>query len=86
MDETPRNLKAMISEAKDTSEIMIDLADAALFFSGVDIAGIVTRGPRAVRPRTCGRRARGDEERLGYRVVEDDDTGQVDLMPAAGRH
>ena len=39
MDEKPRNLKAMISEANDTSEIMIDLADAALFFSnaGVDI-------------------------------------------------
>ena len=47
MDEKPRNLKAMTSEANDTSEIMIDLADAALFFSnaGVDIAGIVTRGP-----------------------------------------
>lgn len=47
MDEKPRNLKAMISEAKDTSEIMIDLADAALFLL---------------------------------------DTGQVDLIPAAGRH
>jgi len=33
MDEKPpRNLKAMLSEAKDTSELMVDLAYAALFF------------------------------------------------------
>jgi hypothetical protein len=38
MDEKPRNLKAMISEANDTSEIMIDLADAALFFSDAGMA------------------------------------------------
>src|SRR5829696_386626 len=31
-DEQPRNLKAMLSEAKDTSELMVDLAYAALFF------------------------------------------------------
>jgi hypothetical protein len=32
-DKPPRNLKAMLSEAKDTSELMVDLAYAALFFS-----------------------------------------------------
>src|SRR4051812_18932022 len=29
----PRNLKAMLSEAKDTSELMVDLGYAALFFA-----------------------------------------------------
>ncbi len=39
MDERPpRNLKAMLSEAKDTSEIMVDLAYAALFFDDVRMA------------------------------------------------
>ncbi|MCZ7536836.1 MAG: hypothetical protein M5T61_13670 [Acidimicrobiia bacterium] len=33
MDERPRNLKAMLSEAKDASELMVDLGYAALFFS-----------------------------------------------------
>src|SRR5437868_6951724 len=33
MDERPRNLKAMLSEAKDTSELMVDLGYAALFFA-----------------------------------------------------
>ena len=32
MEERPRNLKAMLSEAKDTSELMVDLGYAALFF------------------------------------------------------
>ena len=32
MDDRPRNLKTMLSEAKDTSELMIDLAYAALYF------------------------------------------------------
>lgn len=31
-DQPPRNLKAMLSEAKDTSELMVDLGYAALFF------------------------------------------------------
>jgi uncharacterized protein with PhoU and TrkA domain len=31
-DKPPRNLKAMLSEAKDMSELMVDLAYAALFF------------------------------------------------------
>src|SRR5207237_2333924 len=31
-DDQPRTLKAMLSEAKDTSELMVDLAYAALFF------------------------------------------------------
>jgi uncharacterized protein with PhoU and TrkA domain len=33
MDERPRNLKAMLSEAKDTSELMVDLGYAAIFFA-----------------------------------------------------
>src|SRR5215831_5797651 len=33
MEERPRNLKAMLSEAKDTSELMVDLGYAALFFA-----------------------------------------------------
>ena len=32
MEERPRNLKAMLSEAKDTSELMVDLGYASLFF------------------------------------------------------
>src|SRR3954464_4599352 len=42
MDERPRNLKAMLSEAKDTSELMIDLAYAALYFGDPDMAEEVT--------------------------------------------
>jgi uncharacterized protein with PhoU and TrkA domain len=38
MDDQPRNLKAMLSEAKDTSELMVDLGYAALFFGDEDIA------------------------------------------------
>src|SRR5437870_3611641 len=38
MDERPRNLKAMLAEAKDTSELMVDLAYAALFFADDDMA------------------------------------------------
>jgi len=37
-DDQPRNLKAMLSEAKDTSEIMVDLAYAALFFGDAGMA------------------------------------------------
>jgi uncharacterized protein with PhoU and TrkA domain len=38
MDDKPRNLKTMLSEAKDTSELMIDLAYAALYFGDPDMA------------------------------------------------
>ncbi len=38
MDEKPRNLKAMLSEAKDTSELMIDLGYAAVYFSDAAMA------------------------------------------------
>ncbi len=38
MDDRPRNLKAMLSEAKDTSELMVDLGYAALFFGDADMA------------------------------------------------
>ena len=39
MDEKPpRNLKAMLSEAKDASELMVDLGYAALFFDDLAMA------------------------------------------------
>jgi uncharacterized protein with PhoU and TrkA domain len=38
MEERPRNLKAMLSEAKDTSELMVDLGYAALFFGDPGMA------------------------------------------------
>ncbi len=37
-DKPPRNLKAMLSEAKDTSELMVDLSYAALFFDDEGMA------------------------------------------------
>src|SRR5262249_21255328 len=40
-DKPPRNLKAMLSEAKDTSELMVDLAYAALFFDDEKMAAEV---------------------------------------------
>lgn len=38
MDEQPKNLKDMISEAKDTSELMVDLGYAALYYNAPDIS------------------------------------------------
>jgi uncharacterized protein with PhoU and TrkA domain len=38
MEERPRNLKAMLSEAKDTSELMVDLGYASLFFGDTRMA------------------------------------------------
>jgi uncharacterized protein with PhoU and TrkA domain len=38
MEERPRNLRAMLAEAKDTSELMVDLAYAALYFGDPDMA------------------------------------------------
>ena len=38
MDDRPRNLRAMLSEAKDLSELMVDLAYAALYFGDPDMA------------------------------------------------
>jgi uncharacterized protein with PhoU and TrkA domain len=38
MDDQPRNLKEMLSEAKDTSELMVDLGYASLFFNDEDMA------------------------------------------------
>ena len=38
MDDKPRNLRVMLSEAKDTSELMVDLAYAALYFGDPDMA------------------------------------------------
>ncbi|MGH9136668.1 MAG: potassium channel family protein [Acidimicrobiales bacterium] len=38
MDERKRNLRVMLSEAKDSSELMVDLAYAALYFGDPDMA------------------------------------------------
>ena len=38
MEDKPRNLKTMLAEAKDTSELMVDLAYAALYFGDHDMA------------------------------------------------
>jgi uncharacterized protein with PhoU and TrkA domain len=38
MDERPRNLRAMLAEAKDTSELMVDLAYAAVYFGDPEMA------------------------------------------------
>ncbi|MGH2686697.1 MAG: potassium channel family protein, partial [Actinomycetota bacterium] len=41
--ERPRNVKDLLAEAKDTSEVMVDLAYAALFFDDEDLAEEVGR-------------------------------------------
>ena len=38
MDDRPRNLREMLAEAKNNSELMVDLAYAALFFGDPDMA------------------------------------------------
>ncbi|MCJ7670804.1 MAG: potassium channel protein, partial [Acidimicrobiia bacterium] len=40
-DKPPRNLKAMLSESKDVSELMVDLAYAAIFFADEQMANEV---------------------------------------------
>jgi uncharacterized protein with PhoU and TrkA domain len=42
-DQPPRTVKDLLAEAKDTSEIMVDLAYAALFFNDEDLAEEVDR-------------------------------------------
>ncbi len=42
-DEPPRTVKDLLAEAKDTSEVMVDLAYAALFFNDEDLAEEVDR-------------------------------------------
>lgn len=42
-DSQPRNLKDMLAEAKDTSELMVDLAYAAIFYNSEDISEEVFR-------------------------------------------
>lgn len=41
MSDQPRTLKAMLAEAKDTSELMLDLAYAGLFYADRDLSGEV---------------------------------------------
>ncbi len=43
MEERRRNLRAMLAEAKDSSELMVDLAYAALYFGDPDMAEEVER-------------------------------------------
>ena len=38
MEDRPRNLRSMLAEAKDTSELMVDLAYAAVYFGDPDMA------------------------------------------------
>ena len=38
MDDKPRNLKTLLAEAKDASELMVDLAYAALYFDDEGMA------------------------------------------------
>ena len=38
MDDRPRNLREMLAEAKDSSELMVDLAYASLYFGDPDMA------------------------------------------------
>ena len=38
MEDRPRTLRAMLAEAKDTSELMVDLAYAAVYFDDPDMA------------------------------------------------
>ena len=38
MDDKPRNLKTLLAEAKDASELMVDLAYTALYFDDEGIA------------------------------------------------
>ena len=42
-DGRPQNLKEMLAEAKDTSELMVDLSYAALFYNSEDISEEVFR-------------------------------------------
>jgi len=42
MEERPRNLRSMLAEAKDLSELMVDLAYAALYFDDHDMASEVS--------------------------------------------
>ena len=38
MDDKPRNLRSLLAEAKDTSELMVDLAYAAVYFGDPDLS------------------------------------------------
>ncbi|MCB0990844.1 MAG: hypothetical protein KDB16_07690, partial [Acidimicrobiales bacterium] len=41
MDDKPRNVKTLLAEAKDTSELMVDLAYAAVYFGDDGMADAV---------------------------------------------
>ena len=39
MDDRPNNLREMLAEAKNLSELMVDLAYASVYFDDVEMAG-----------------------------------------------
>ncbi len=58
MDDRPRNLRAMLAEGKDLSELMVDLAYAALYFGDAAMAEEVERRWRSAwttSSTTCAR-------------------------------
>jgi len=81
-DDPPRDLKSMLSEAKGTSELMVDLAYAGLFFGDAQMADrpvellagdeLIASGPEEGRARLA--------ELGGSRVLEDDATGEIALV------
>src|SRR6266850_1068242 len=92
MDERPRNLKAMLSEAKDTSELMVDLGYAALFFADPAMAEEVSHRVRVREESAMAHRRLCDLElptEVGMRVValrrgkewSIDPTGDEVLLP-----
>ena len=70
MDDRPRNLREMLAEAKDSSELMIDLAYAALYFGDPDMAEEVgyVRLPQVIYDR-C--QANVDNRRTGTQFLRD---------------
>ena len=42
MDDRPNNLRSMLAEAKNLSELMVDLAYASVYFDDVEMAGEVS--------------------------------------------
>jgi len=59
MDERPRNLRAMLAEAKDTSELMVDLAYASVYFGDPDMAARLMALGRATAERAAAMDWRG---------------------------
>src|SRR5918911_323064 len=63
MDDRPPNLKTMLSEAKDTSELMVDLAYAAVYF-------LAARSPRDADAMASVLQVVSAIERIGNAAVD----------------